>query len=58
MNTSYIIVTDNSFDTDVKHFFKVGTVVVLKYLQCGLIQATNDQGTIQIINACDVVEVF
>ncbi len=57
MNTSYIIVTDNSFDTDVKHFFKLGTVVALKVLSYG-IQATSETGTVQIINACDVVESF
>lgn len=53
----YIIITDNSFDTDVKHFFKVGTEVVVERYK-GLIKATKESGSFQFVREEDIVGVL
>lgn len=53
---THMIITDNSFDTDVKHFFKVGTEVTVERYK-GLIKASSES-FFQFVREEDIVEVL
>lgn len=53
---TYMIITDDSFDTDVKHFFKVGTEVTVERYN-GLIKASTES-FFQFVREEDLVEVL
>ena len=59
MQTTHIIITDNTFDADVKHFWAVGTECTIEPFMDELWIATKADGVSQqYIRLTDVVEVL